>query len=93
MCECEKKINEKLAKLNLRLSIDLVIGENRILTRIPLETVFIDESQKKRGEKPNHIFPIYCPFCGEKYPDLNSNDENAEAGMKTANSIEEENNE
>jgi len=63
-------INKQLAERNLRLEVDLALAKNQLTTSLPLHTEFIDEAKKRRGQKPPHMFLKYCPFCGEKYPDL-----------------------
>ena len=66
MCDCIKKIDEQLEPHNLRVSMDIIVLENSLGQVLPVHTEFIDESKKKRGQKPVHLRTDFCPFCGEK---------------------------
>jgi len=72
MCDCVKKTNEVLESRNLQIEEAILVGDNSLDTRIPIHTEFVNESKKKRGQKAISIMANYCPFCGEKFPSLNS---------------------
>lgn len=64
MCECRKRMNEKLAPLNARLAFGFTFGGGHMDLSPPMiET----ERLKPRGKKPPIILATFCPFCGEKY--------------------------
>ena len=59
MCECIKRVNEKLAEHNTRIEVPWIGPQLPFVTTIKLD-------EKKRG-KPVRMFATHCPFCGEKY--------------------------
>lgn len=65
MCECIRDVNAELAKHNGRLTEAFVFGLGKVSMSLLVSTEKIDT--KKRQRVP-HVFPSYCPFCGEKYP-------------------------
>lgn len=65
MCDCNRDVNTELAKHNGRLLEAFVFGVSKLSTSLIISTEKIDA--KKRVRIP-HVFPSYCPFCGEKYP-------------------------
>jgi hypothetical protein len=64
MCDCNRLMNEALEEKNLTLN-EALLGPYR--GRVLIQTLVIE---KRRGFKPAVIFPKYCPFCGEKYPEV-----------------------
>lgn len=65
MCDCIKKVDEKLAERNTRLTQAIVCGNHSAPT-IMLQTEIME---KKRGARATTVLLSYCPFCGEKYPE------------------------
>ena len=68
MCDCIDKIDEHLAQFNTKVELPMWTASGK---RTPFVQT-IKKDQKKRG-KPRMIFASYCPFCGEKYPDVEDN--------------------
>ena len=66
MCDCIKKIDEKLAEVNSNTKLKIVWSMSGAVDRAMVVTEKADKS--KRGEVST-VFASYCPFCGEKYPD------------------------
>lgn len=64
MCNCDKKLDEKLAPLNGRLVRGFVMAPGKL----ELSPVFITvEKLIPRGKKPPRVVASYCPFCGAKF--------------------------
>lgn len=63
MCDCRKRIDEKLASLNGKLATGFCFtprGSAQLTLLMQVEKI------KPRGKKPPHVLPTFCPFCGEK---------------------------
>lgn len=65
MCDCITKVNElmvKERKVRLLTTTNLTTGLSKV--QVPIEAL--------PGTKKHKIYllPVYCPFCGEKYPDV-----------------------
>lgn len=71
MCDCIQKINELLKEGNMNSVLDvpvMVSSKTRELRATCVCVSTIKDDPRKRG-KPKRVFAIYCPFCGEKYPE------------------------
>lgn len=64
MCDCIKDVSEKLKERNTRLAIAFCFSSPHERLMIATEVV-----EKKRGARATVVFPTFCPFCGEKYPE------------------------
>jgi hypothetical protein len=65
MCDCAKKMNDKLAEDNARLAFGFYLSDSGMKLTPPMISVEkIDP--KKRGKVPS-IIANYCPFCGNRY--------------------------
>lgn len=67
MCDCTKKMNEKLAQTGHQLSMGFLLHPqtNTMTAHLLLRTEKATVSTGKRGRCP--AVPVrYCPFCGEK---------------------------
>ncbi len=64
MCGCVAKVNKALEPENVILDTIWSIqdGNSRVYPQIKVE------KREPRGPKPKKLIPIYCPFCGKKYP-------------------------
>ena len=60
MCNCIKKVNEKLAEYNGILVTNLLADPPRAMVDVC--------KIASRGKKPPLFEASYCPFCGAKYP-------------------------
>lgn len=66
MCDCIKKIDDKLAENEQCLNVVWGIGVNPSRPLIGL--IRKDRWQiESRRNKPKHMIASFCPFCGEKY--------------------------
>lgn len=64
MCNCIDEANKGLAEKNVQLDLAFnVRGDVR--PQIVVEKI----DRKVRGKVPM-LLPSFCPFCGEKYPEL-----------------------
>jgi hypothetical protein len=68
MCDCINRTNKRFAehKLNTKLA-PAYFPSGRV--RLVVATCKVNE--KEKGKAMNMI-ATYCPFCGEKYPELTS---------------------
>lgn len=62
MCDCIARVDESMLSRNAKIMLPW-FGPQRPF----IETTKVDE--KKRG-KPPRLFATFCPFCGEKYPEI-----------------------
>lgn len=69
MCECIEKVDGMLAEHNTRLTRAITFGSGEMGLCLMIATEVVE---KKRGAKAVKMFPRFCPFCGEKYPDRES---------------------
>ena len=67
MCNCIQMSNEALKPKGMMLSLALIMQSNTIESRLYIPTVEI--GPHKRGFRPAKILVTYCPFCGEKQPE------------------------
>lgn len=75
MCDCIKKIEKTCLELNIKNKIiertEFISGALMLSTGMRqscsvVELIF--KGQKKKGTQ--NIIHTYCPFCGEKYPEI-----------------------
>lgn len=65
MCDCITKVNEKLTEYNTQVSSTIALRAGTLkFVGVRIETHKINE--KQRG-KPMAITAAFCPFCGERY--------------------------
>lgn len=68
MCDCIRRTNERFKQKNMNTELVIaciLTGETRIL-------VATDKIDTKIRGKAVNMMATYCPFCGEKYPELTS---------------------
>lgn len=70
MCDCIAKVNEEFRPYNVGVETQSMNtwtdgdAANGVLThRVRLSTYKCEPSKKPKY----HIFPTFCPFCGERY--------------------------
>ena len=64
MCDCVKKMDERLAQNNGRIAVSLqVTADHGLRARLCVETEKLDKTKRKPVPK---VMANYCPFCGEK---------------------------
>ena len=61
MCNCAKKLNEKLAPLNYRLTRNLLEDNPPVL-------IEMHKIETRERTQSHSLVASYCPFCGKKYP-------------------------
>jgi hypothetical protein len=70
MCECRKKLDEKLAAKNAKIATGFTAsfedGPTRGMQLAPPMIVLEKADKKKRGSLPI-LMASYCPFCGHEY--------------------------
>jgi len=67
MCDCIDKLNAQLKEGGHNMVISQSFG---IHGTIPNAKVLTEKRDLAVKKKPIHVFATFCPFCGEKYPDL-----------------------
>lgn len=76
MCDCIKKVEKTSLELNIKNKTiegaEFISGVIMLSTGMrhscsQVELTF--KGQKKKGTQT--IIHVYCPFCGEKYPEIN----------------------
>lgn len=65
MCNCAATMNQALAAQNGELDLAVFI-----LKGIVLPTVATVKKDPKVRQKPPVVICNYCPFCGQKYPEV-----------------------
>lgn len=59
MCKCVEAFDKQMKSRNTKVSMALVLADNRMVPIIATSKV----DTKKKG-KPVHALSSYCPFCG-----------------------------
>lgn len=70
MCDCVKRVNEKLRKQFAELEL-FIIGPRvpLIAATITKNRVLKDGSIKAMKPKRTYVVPSFCPFCAEPIPE------------------------
>jgi len=68
-CNCIETVNQKLleAGKNTAISVPLFFAFEGEKTRGPCCVIETKKANDKVREKPSSIFATFCPFCGIKY--------------------------
>lgn len=81
MCDCREAVNKRLAVSNARIATGFTYkisddGPIATMDLAPPMIVLEKMDDKKRG-KPPTLLASCCPFCGERYPadEFNEEDE------------------
>lgn len=61
MCDCRKRMNEKLKPLNARLAFGFTFGEGHMDLSPP---IIQTEKLTPRGKRSPTVLATFCPFCG-----------------------------
>jgi hypothetical protein len=70
MCNCIKKINAELALNGSNTMLDIPVTFVNGKLRADRVTIVVAKVDTKKRGRPMMVFPTYCPFCGEKYPEI-----------------------
>ena len=67
MCNCIEEVNKALVDKGMNTELEIPISfspkglyANRVL-------IATKKADKNKREKPIHVTPSFCPFCGEEY--------------------------
>lgn len=73
MCECITRMNSILSEQGLQLATASVVRTTASTETVrPRVKILLERSSgaKQVGEDPRIIVAAFCPFCGEKHPDI-----------------------
>ena len=68
MCDCIDRVDEKL-RADYGSRLDLMLSLNGAPATVAIHTSLIE---KRKGARAPFISAVFCPFCGEKYPEQGS---------------------